>query len=588
MAESTPLDGITPPSAPPTTPPPPTELAVEPVEPASGPTTQSSFEPKTESVLDPAVKDTAVRGSTTLDKAEEFALPAKEPERASEPVAAEKGATTPPKADVDALSQPSNDKAPGAAEGDLHADVNKGGQQDSKANTTQDSSSLLWGDGDQSIANSRSAQLLKNRFSTWREKTTENAQTFLSKNPAIRENAKALWMQAPNLPAVTRLAAMASATGMAKGPTEGNAAKNAEGASTTSSQKQSSLSSPDSGFVSGSNIAENDDERDKELVVSAPNDNPDATFNTTGTKTEEAPRVIVGAAVMKAATAASVVAESVATNFIGRYSAKAPSAPEPPPPDASSGKVTPESQTALILKSRVAKHMQDILDGLDEHEFAMLLGPGMLGVNLKQCYLKNHGVFVDFLVGGGQAQSSGVIRTGDLLVRVGDTDLRKGTITEIPQTIAASRRPVVLILGTGTKVSLERLNYIDVSVSIMHRARAYYNEKRKLTPLDKQEGQKSTKQEGSGAEPSDVSKHSTGAKFAASGQEGSGEVTGDPTPYSVSNVAISSEDSIQSFVTPPILTLSVRKEFFGESALRYVRPVLVDVDTGYTHLTSCF
>jgi hypothetical protein len=85
-----------------------------------------------------------------------------------------------------------------------------------------------------------------------------------------------------------------------------------------------------------------------------------------------------------------------------------------------------------------------------------------------------------------------------------------------------------------------------------------------------------------------VNKNSTGAKSVVSGQEGSGEVTDTPTPYSVSNVAISSEETVQSFVTPPILTLSVRKEFVGESALRYVRPVLLDVHTKNIHLTSYF
>jgi hypothetical protein len=99
----------------------------------------------------------------------------------------------------------------------------------------------------------------------------------------------------------------------------------------------------------------------------------------------------------------------------------------------------------------------------------MLLGNGMLGVNLKQCYLKQHGVFIDFLVQGGQAKQAkqaAVVKTGDLLVRLGDLDLHKGTIVEILQTIAKSKRPVVLVLATGTHVPLERMHYVVVNIGV--------------------------------------------------------------------------------------------------------------------------
>jgi hypothetical protein len=169
--------------------------------------------------------------------------------------------------------------------------------------------------------------------------------------------------------------------------------------------------------------------------------------------------------------AASVVADSVATGFRGRYSGrtvvdaiKPRRAKQPPSPLI-------ESQTALILKSRAASHMQSILDHLDSHEYVMLLGPGMFGVNLKQTYLKSHGVYVDYLVKGGAAQKSAVVHVGDLMVKVGDFDVRKGTILTVPKTIATAKRPVILVLCTGTKTVLDRINYIDVAVAMMHRIR---------------------------------------------------------------------------------------------------------------------
>jgi hypothetical protein len=113
--------------------------------------------------------------------------------------------------------------------------------------------------------------------------------------------------------------------------------------------------------------------------------------------------------------------------------------------------------------------MQSILDRLDEsHEYVMLLGSGMLGVNLRQTYLKNHGVYVDYLVEGGSAYHSGVVFPGDVIQKVGSVDVRKGTILTVPKTIADAKRPVVLAFTTGQKVETSKFNYVDLSIAMMH------------------------------------------------------------------------------------------------------------------------
>ena len=401
----------------------------------------------------------------------------------------------------------------------------------------------------ESIANSKSAQLLMNRFSTWTQSANENAKELWKKQaPAINETRKNLfkqeWSPIPgNLRFTTALRG-----GQFKDSLVDGADENTSGVPPTTPLKASvsdanladpaskSKASLDASFVSNSSVGDEEDE-----VSSSDSDGKSATDEDPLGSSGELPRVRAGFAY--ASTAAAVVAESVATNFRGRY--KAGPIPATPPPKSAQkpADLSPESQTALILKSRAAKHMQEILDGLDKHEFAMLLGNGMLGVNLKQCYLKNHGVFIDFLVEGGQAQLSGVIRAGDLLLRIGDIDVRKGTIAEIPQTIANAKRPVVIILATGTKVAIERMNYIDIAVAMLHRARKRYDKRKILSP----------------------------SKETAQNLEGPprAETVEDlSAPKSVSSVSIPIDDSLDGFLTPPTPTLDARKEFADETAQR--------------------
>ena len=106
-----------------------------------------------------------------------------------------------------------------------------------------------------------------------------------------------------------------------------------------------------------------------------------------------------------------------------------------------------ESQTSLLHMSIPAPKIEKLLKSLPLGQYLMFLRPGMLGVNLKQTYLSGHGVYVDMIFPGGNATKSGVICIGDGLVKVGDTDVSKGKIHDVPGIIAKSKRPAILVLN---------------------------------------------------------------------------------------------------------------------------------------------
>ncbi len=416
----------------------------------------------------------------------------------------------------------------------------------------------------------KGAQILMNRFQSLKDRANQNAQNLLL-NPTISTNAKAVQERAGNFwkTAAPKMETLRST--LKKMETAPSTNENKK--STTLGEKQTTA--PDIAATSlGNKSADkstnanarvmpkevranefslqdgNQENSQSENEDSGVNMDMDININTemelddtdhdssVGGASDAATRILVGRAFTKASLAATVAYESVlSTGFRGRYNASNVEG------DKSEESVTdtrpmPESQVDIILKSRVGQHMQEILDKLEPYEYAMLLGRGMLGVNLKQCYLKNHGVFVDFLVPGGQAESSGVVRSGDLPIRLGDSDLRKGTILDIPIEISKSRRPVILTFATGSKVALERMNFIDVAVAMMHRARDYYTKRGTLSNLP-----------------------------SASPTRGATE--GDTMVIkSVSDVTVPPADTIDSFLTPPAPTLDIRREFVDEVPLR--------------------
>lgn len=406
------------------------------------------------------------------------------------------------------------------------------------------------------------AQILKNRFLSLKERANQNAQNLWAKNSpalnakAVQERAGQLWKTAAPILPVTgfrkpqqrpaedkeKPRTMVEASGKVLGEEKGEL-----GDVETHEVKPQQLALDKDTMEEASNGSE----AKAEVADNSANQVVDDYENSSvGGVSDVATRLLSGKALTRASLAASVAYESVAT-FRGRYNTAGSTSMSLDKDDNNSAKLEeavvdkrpmPESQVELILKSRVGQHMQEILDRLEPHEFAMLLGRGMLGVNLKQCFLKNHGVFVDFMVPGSQAENSGVIRSGDLLVRLGDADLRKGTILDIPMQIAQARRPVVLTLATGSKVALERMNYIDVAVAMMHRARDYYTKRGSLSNLPS-----------ASASPSSE---------AAKAEQSSTDIK------SVSENTIEPDDTLDCYLTPPAPNLDTRREFHDEVPLR--------------------
>jgi hypothetical protein len=394
----------------------------------------------------------------------------------------------------------------------------------------------------------KGAQILMNRFQSLKERANQNAQILLS-SPALSTNAKAVQERAGTFwkTAAPRMETLRSTLKIVETTATTNTKPTAtvEEAETKAKATEDKASDVPASAkeVQPNEFSLQDGNEDRSQSDSVDSDDADTESNEGGTS-DAATRLLVGRAFTKASLAASVAYESVlATSFRGRYNTNMV------PANKLGETVTdtrpmPDSQLDIILKSRVGQHMQEILEKLEPYEYAMLLGRGMLGVNLKQCYLKNHGVFIDFLVPGGQAESSGVVRSGDLPVRLGDLDLRKGTILDIPLEISKARRPIVLTLATGTKVELERMNFIDVAVAMMHRARDFYTKRGTLSNLPS-------------ASPS------------------RGTDKGDSLDIkSVSDVKVPPADTIDSFLTPPAPNLDIRREFVDEVPLRYVESVL--------------
>jgi DENN (AEX-3) domain len=112
----------------------------------------------------------------------------------------------------------------------------------------------------------------------------------------------------------------------------------------------------------------------------------------------------------------------------------------------------------------------------------MLLGKGMLGVNLKPTLLPNNGVYVDYLVPYHAAEISGVVHVGDLVLSVGDNiQVRYGTVVTVPTAIAnAIPRPVTVTFGKhGDPITTNDMpiHHIDLLIALVYRNQpGYYEE----------------------------------------------------------------------------------------------------------------
>ena len=442
------------------------------------------------------------------------------------------------------------------------------------------------------------AQILMNRFSTWRKSANEKLTT---QAPVLQENAKqaqeyaqrmlknnSLSSVMPSMGLTSRFATTQkteSATSVentteaaaddeqsveedeekpdadASDPEPENTQDGESMKSSEAHEERASSSLTDNDDGETESVA--DDESKSEVTIGDESKQQASTIGNVFASPQSRERV--RAAFSRASTSMS---ESVATSFRGRYTLDAPSkatADEKDPAESEPKELTlEESQIALILKSRAGAYMQDILDKLEPHEFAMLLGRGMLGVNLKQCYLKNHGIFVDFLVENGQAAQSGLVRSGDLMVRCGNADLRKGTIRTVPLEIAKAKRPSVLVLATGTTASIERVNFVDIAVAMMHRARDYYEERGSYSILPS-----ASKNASAQNDENDEDHELTPPEISEFGKEEKIDpLTPSTMPMSVCDITIESHDNIEAYASPPWPSLAVRKEFMEEMPLR--------------------
>eukprot|EP00531_Pseudo-nitzschia_arenysensis_P016693 CAMPEP_0116138168 /NCGR_PEP_ID=MMETSP0329-20121206/12643_1 /TAXON_ID=697910 /ORGANISM="Pseudo-nitzschia arenysensis, Strain B593" /LENGTH=1590 /DNA_ID=CAMNT_0003633143 /DNA_START=88 /DNA_END=4860 /DNA_ORIENTATION=+ len=467
------------------------------------------------------------------------------------------------------------------------------------------------------VGQNMGAQILMNRFSTWRKTANEKLNT---QAPVLQENAKqaqeyaqrmlknnSLSSVMPSMGLTSRFAAAqkpetapsAETTTDEKSEAEKAVVKDEvraeEETAVTSEQEKQEVDDSSAGpettpSPSSSSLLDNDeagggeeDEKEDENASEQESKDEGSAIGSVFAAPESRERV--RAVFSRASTS---MAESVATGFRGRYTQDASTkttTDENNSADSEPKKLTlEESQMALILKSRAGAYMQDILDKLEHHEFAMLLGRGMLGVNLKQCYLKNHGIFVDFLIENGQAAQSGLIRPGDLMVRLGDVDFRKGTIRNVPLEIAKAKRPAVLVLSTGTKVPIERVNFVDVAIAMMHRARNYYEDRGTYSILPSSRENTSTGISDAAEEES----VQTSEVLSSEKEEKNDPMIPSTTPQSVCDVTIESYDNVEAYSSPPWPSIAVRKEFIEETALRSVDNFVVsdlcevlDMDTNF-------
>lgn len=163
--------------------------------------------------------------------------------------------------------------------------------------------------------------------------------------------------------------------------------------------------------------------------------------------------------------------------------------PSPPPPKMVR-KVEPkraqiqESQIELMQKSIPGHIIKEHVDSLKPGQYLMLLRPGMLGVNLKQTFLPGHGVYVDYVLPGGNAEKSGVVCVGDGLVKVGDTDVSKGTIADVPTIIAKTRRPAILVFNGEHRTDIEEMDYLSVAIGAVNRILDDHNSGKARIPFD--------------------------------------------------------------------------------------------------------
>jgi hypothetical protein len=241
----------------------------------------------------------------------------------------------------------------------------KSTEENNTSNTEMNNQSTTANDGDTNsdtttpIGQSKGAQIIMNRFATWRMSANESAVSLLSKTQAqnaLQENAKQAqeYAQRMRMRFQQSIKTSSSVGDDEKKVTQEGPRKNEEGKeeklSTTAEGpvelKQASLSastSEEDGDVSSGSSSSSSDGDETETDITS-----EGGGNTVPPITRERMKAVLS----RASAAGTVVAESVATSFRGRYTVDASddtTGGDKAAPNAER-KPSPESQVALILK----------------------------------------------------------------------------------------------------------------------------------------------------------------------------------------------------------------------------------------------
>ena len=208
----------------------------------------------------------------------------------------------------------------------------------------------------------------------------------------------------------------------------------------------------------------------------------------------------------------------------------------------------------------------------------------MLGVNLKQCYAKGAGVYTDFMVPGGSADRSGVVRVGDIVVAVGDDDScgRKGTIATVPQQIAAAKRPVHLVLATSGAHGDgcgDYLTHVDVCVAVLHSVQTKKQQQQQQPPNQQGKQSSAETKTTSGNDPDDS--YSSDAEMevlqTTSFEEAEDNPQHHPT-FPVPDITFEQHEFVDAIVNPGCPPSAVRQAYQAQAAQRNTDVAFADCE----------
>jgi len=100
----------------------------------------------------------------------------------------------------------------------------------------------------------------------------------------------------------------------------------------------------------------------------------------------------------------------------------------------------------------------------------LLYQEGMVRIKLflhKSHCVTSHSILTIVVVS--LAHKSGVVWIGDRLVKVGNTDLSKGTIFDVPGIIAKKKRPTIMVFDAEHDNDLERMDNLSVASGIINK-----------------------------------------------------------------------------------------------------------------------